>query len=223
MVGYGAVVLDGVFAVVALLAVTAGVASIEDWRSNYPGWPETTGLNLQLDLVITRMAGLVTTLGIPPAWAVGLVAAICAGLALTMLENVLRALGFAIGEFVEDFDIPTFGIAFFRERCAALITAAMVVWLSQHPLGMDVWLSLGITSRRTCGCFLLPFAIILPLTLGGTLWALLHWWERGAWQWFGLVTLTIVLGTVTMLVGSIALFKTYRERRASVPDYTASL
>ncbi len=240
VVAYGAVILDGLFAVVALLAVTAGVATTEDWRIAYPGWPETTGLNVQLDLVITRLAGFVAALGIPPAWAVGLVAAVCAGLALTMLENVLRALGFAIGEFVEDFEISTFGVAHFRERSAAIITALMVIWLSQHPLGLDAWLSLGITSQFFACCVLLllalamlrlgrafaffiaPFVLITPLMLWGTIWSLLQWWERGLWQCFGLAGLAIILGTITMSICVLNLLKTYRERRAAVSDYPAS-
>lgn len=240
IVGYGGVVLDGVFAVIALLAVTAGVASVEDWRAAYPGWPINAGLNVQLDLVITRLAGFIAALGIPTGWAAGLVAAICAGLALSMLENVLRALGFAIGEFVEDFEIPTFGVAHFRERSAAVITALMVIWLSQHPLGIDTWLALGITSQffaccvlllltlamlrlgRPAGFFLAPFVIIAPLMLWGTSWSLLQWWERGAWQWFGLALLTVVLGAITIIVTTLVISRTYRERRATAPEQPAS-
>lgn len=240
MVGYGGVVLDGVFAVVALLAVTAGVATTQDWQAAYPGWPAGTGLNVQLDLVITRLAGFIAVLGIPTSWAVGLVAAVCAGLALTMLENVLRALGFAIGEFVEDFEVPTFGISHFRERSAAVITAVMVIWLSQNPLGMDTWLSLGITSQffaccvllllalamlrlgRNFGFFLAPFVIIAPLALWGTVWSLLQWWERGAWQWFGLTILAVALGAMTIVITALTVVRTYRERRNSVPEHPAS-
>lgn len=236
LVGYGSMVVVGVFAVLVLLVLSAGFGSEDEWRSVYGVWPEHAALFVWLDLTVVKMARFVAANGIPLSWAVAAVAAVVAGMALIMLEYALRTLAYTMEECVEDFELERLRGPNYRERLAVGITAVVTLWLFQIDLGLKHWLLFGLSNQLFAGVFLLilsllmtrlsrnttflfaPALFMLTISLWGLIWLLIDWWQKQ--EWLLLLTSLLVggLAVLSLVVCVNALMKTRQQ-----PENTVSI
>ena len=201
--GYLGVGLDSLLAVMVIVALVAGFADREAWEAVYGTWPVYGGLYVWVDLAVIKIALSISALGIPLAWSVGLVAAMAAALALTMLETALRILSSQVGEFVEDFEFKWANTPTFKQRCAVVLIGFATLTLAQTHLNLQHWLLVGIAnqwfacsvlvllglflwkSRRSAVFCWAPLAVVGPLSIWGTIWIMMQWYGRGDWMLFG--------------------------------------
>lgn len=214
--GYLGVGLDSLVAVMVIAALVTGFSDREMWENVYGVWPVYGGLYIWVDLAITKIALAISAVGIPLAWSVGLVAAMCALLALSMLETALRILSASVDEFVQDFEFEWVNTPTFKQKAAVVLIGVTAFLLSQTDINLQHWLLLGIANQWfACLVLLLlglvlwraqrpamfcwaPLAVIGPLTLWGTTWVMLQWYHRGDW-------VLLVVGAVICLAGLIFL------------------
>lgn len=214
--GYLGVGLDSLVAVMVIAALVTGFSDTEMWQNVYGTWPVYGGLYIWVDLAITKIALAISALGIPLAWSVGLVSAMCALLALSMLETALRILSGSVDEFVQDFEFQWVNTPNFKQQAAVVLIGVTAFLLSQTHVNLQHWLLVGI-ANQWFACLVLillglvlwrarrpalfcwaPLAVIGPLTLWGTTWIMLEWYHQGDWA-------LLVIGAVVCLGGLIFL------------------
>lgn len=232
--GYLGVGLDSLLAVMVIVALVAGFADQEMWRNVYGTWPVYGGLYVWVDLAITKIALAISATGVPLAWSVGLVAAMCALLALSMLETALRILSGSVEELVQDFELEWLDTPRFKQQAAVALTGAAALLLSQSHVNLQHWLLVGIINQWfACLVLLLlglvlwrarrpalfcwaPLAVIGPLTLWGTTWIMLQWYHQGD-LWLLVVGVVACLAGVIFLVAAARSVARLRRQMAQEP------
>ncbi len=235
VISYGSVMLDGLLAVLVLVVLCAGFSTTAEWSSMYGQWPDNVEIFVWVDLAITKLGRFVAATGIPMPVAIGVVASIIAGLALTMLENSLRALSFGVEEFVEDFDLSYLKGNRFRERIAVGIVIFATICLLQVDLGLDHWLFFGLANQLFAGCFmlvlslillrsssgtlfaLLPALFVLSCALWGLVWLLLDWWQKEEWILF-VMTCVVGVSTMVSVFACASAFMKVRQQNSATPS-----
>jgi carbon starvation protein len=222
--GFLGVGLDGLLAVMVIVALVSGFTDRETWESVYGTWPVYGGLYVWVDLAITKVALAIGALGMPLAWCVGLVAAMATTLALNMLEVGLRILSGSVGEFVEDFEFKWVDAPRFSQRAALLLIGVAAFMLSQTHVNLQHWLLVGITNQWfACSVLVLlglmlwrtrrpallcwaPLVVVGPLTLWGTGWIMLQWFRQGDWVLLAIGAIVCLFSLVYLaLCGGTAL------------------
>ena len=240
MLGYGSMLTVGVLGVVVLLVLCAGFTTQEEWLSVYGVWPDQASLYVWLDIAIVKMARFVAVIGIPYSWAVAAVAAVFAGLTLVMLEYALRALAYAVEEFVEDFELKPLFSPHYRERLAVGFVAIAALWLFQADLELKHWLVFGVANQLFAGIFLLVLALILlriarntlfslvpavfslVFALWGLIWLLIDWWQKQEWLLFLLACFIGVLALLSLAACVSAFLKVRQQQGSTIPLARAS-
>ncbi|MDA9983413.1 hypothetical protein N9H39_11990, partial [Gammaproteobacteria bacterium] len=212
-ISYGSVMLDGVLAALLVVVLSAGFATTGEWSTMYGQWPVKAEIFSWLDLAVTKLGRFVASTGIPMPIAIGIVASTVAAMALTMLENSLRALSFGVEEFVEDFDLENLKGNRLRQRIAVGIVIFATICLLQVDLGVDHWLFFGLANQLFAGCFMLVLSLIVLRSSSGTLfvllpalfvlgcaswglvWLVIDWWQKEEW----------ILFIMTCVVGAAAI------------------
>lgn len=221
-VGYFGVGLDSLLAVAVIAALATGFSNQDDWAQVFSIWPSYGGLYVWLDLVITKMGLTISATGIPLSWSIGLVAALCVALALSMLETALRILSAAVEEFVEDFDLKLVNTPSFKQRAALTLIGITALVLSQTNLNLQHWLLIGITNqwfacvvlmllglglmrlRRSPVFAWIPLIMVLPFVIWGTGWILWHWALNAHWVFLAVGGLTCALGLIFTIISMVA-------------------
>lgn len=235
--GYLGVGLDSLVAVMVIAALVTGFSDNEVWRTVYGTWPTYGGLYVWVDLAITKIALAISALGIPLAWSVGLVAAMCMLLALSMLETALRILAGSVEEFVQDFEVEWMNTPRFKQQAAVALVGVAAFLISQSHVNLQHWLLLGIANQWfACLVMLLlglvlwqarrpalfcwaPLAVIGPLSLWGTAWIMLQWVYQSDWGLFA-VGATICLAGLFFLIS--AALSAARMRRQMAQETTVA-
>jgi len=229
-VGYLGVGLDGLVAVMVIVALVTGFTDRETWQSVYGTWPTHGGLYIWVDLAITKIALAISAVGVPLAWSVALVAAMAAALALSMLETGLRILSASVAEFVDDFEFQWVRTPSFNQRAAAILIGAGTLMLSQTHINLQHWLLVGIANQwfacavlvllglllwqtRRPGLFCwLPLMVIAPLTLWGSGWIMLQWFRQGDWVLPGIALLVCLFGIIYFAACGRAALRLRRQK-----------
>jgi carbon starvation protein CstA len=200
----------------------------------YGQWPVKAEIFVWLDLAVTKLGRFVASTGIPMPIAIGIVASTIAAMALTMLENSLRALSFGVEEFIEDFDLERLKGNRFRQRIAVGIVIFATICLLQVDLGVDHWLFFGLANQLFAGCFmlvlslivlrsssgmlfvLLPALFVLGCASWGLVWLVIDWWQKEEWI---LLIMTCVVGAtaITSMFACTGALLKVRQRDTVTP------
>lgn len=236
-VGYLAIALDSLIALMVIVALVTGFADGESWMTVYGTWPVYGGLYVWVDLAVTKIALAVSATGIPLEWSVGLVAAMAATLALSMLEATLRILSASVDEFVQDFEFKWVNTPTFKGRCALALIGIATVLLAQTHVNLQHWLLVGIANQWfACSVLVLlglvlwrarraavfcwaPLVVVGPLTLWGTAWIMIHWAHQGDWALLGVGAVICLLCLVYLaMCASTALQLRRQMTRGAAAD-----
>jgi len=236
-VGYTGVGLESLVAVMVIAALVTGFTGVESWQSVYGTWPTYGGLYIWVDLAITKIALAISATGVPLAWAVALVAAMAAALALAMLETGLRILSASVGELIDDFELQWVRSERFNQRAAVALTGLAAFALSQTQVNLQHWLLVGIANQwLACAVLLLlglllwqtrrpallcwiPLAVIGPLTLWGSGWIMLQWLRQGDWALLGIGAVICATGLVYFAGCGNAALRLRRQTAPAAPRF----
>lgn len=228
--GFIGVGFDGLLAVMVIVAMVSGFSDLQSWETIYGTWPAHAGLYVWLDLAITKIALSMGALGIPLAWAVGLVAAMAATLALNMLETGLRILSGSVAEFVEDFEFKWVQKPLFQQRAAGILIGLGTFMLSQTNVNLHHWLLLGIANQWfACSVLVLlglllwrtqrpallcwaPLVVVGPLTLWGTGWIMVQWYQQGSWALLAIGAVVCLFSAIYLALCGAAGLKLRRQK-----------
>jgi carbon starvation protein len=127
-VGYGAMILEGMLAVLVILACTVPYANVEQWSQRYASWSAVnqSGIGVKLDAFISGAAQFVAALGVNEAFAAVFMSVVVVAFAMTTLDSATRLLRFNVEEISKSFGIAANESTSGSSRWTMRIGAAML-------------------------------------------------------------------------------------------------
>lgn len=216
-IGYGGMLIEGLLAVVAVLACSAGFKSTEAWHGHYSGWQAAKGLGPKLGAFITGAGSFLSGLGIPSAIAEAFVAIVVVGFALTTLDSATRLLRYNIEDIGRSLRIKPLGNRFL----ASLLAVVSIGYFALMKAGTTLWELFGTTNQLLAGLCLILLSIylykhkrptlyvIIPMVfmLIITVWAMIiklnEFWKTQSWSLFIIGGIVFVLAIWLVFEGLV--------------------
>jgi carbon starvation protein len=145
----------------ALLASTAGFASVSDWNHHYASWGAANGLAAKLDAFVSGGGTFVASLGIPFETARTFMAVIVIAFAATSLDTGARIQRLVLGELGEAYGVRPLSNRFLAGALG--VGSALVLAITQGggKGGLALWPLFGTTNQLVAGVTLLIVSIWL--------------------------------------------------------------
>ncbi len=162
MIGYGGMVGESILGLAAVLACTAGFASVADWQAYYASWGAASGLAAKLSAFISGTGLFLSQLGVPRAFAEAFMSVIVVAFALTSIDSGARLMRYTFHEIGESLNI-----AILRNRYAATFCGVASIGffaffkVDGKPAGLFVWTLFGTTNQILAGMTLLAATVYL--------------------------------------------------------------
>ena len=228
-VGYFGAVGEGCLALAAILATTAGVASIGEWRELYAAFGDG-GVNA----FVSGGASIVAAgTGLPEAVAVTLLTVMAVLFAGTTMDTGIRLQRYIMQEWGAIYSIPALKSVPISTLVAvgACLALAFGAGGADGTGGMLIWPLFGTTNQLLAGLTLLvitvlvvrlgrpmwytllPLVFLLSMTLFALLVQLRDFYEAGDWFLFGLDIVILVAAVMVLLECVGTLRQHLRERR----------
>jgi len=159
-IGYGAMLMEGALAVMAILAATAGFKSLEAWNGHYASWAAASGLGAKVGAFVEGGATFVNGLGIPLDIATGVLAVLVVSFASTTLDSATRIQRYIIAELAEDLNIKVFTKRH-PATLLAVVSAFILASINGGKGGLILWPLFGATNQLMAGLALLVVTVWL--------------------------------------------------------------
>ncbi len=160
-IAYGGMLLEGVLAIMVLLAVSAGFKSQAAWTQHYASWGAASGLGAKVGGFVEGGANFLTSLGIPYTLAAGVLAVFLASFAGTTLDTATRIQRYIVNELATDYNIRPLatrhGATIFAVGTAAILALAK----GKGGGGLILWPLFGTVNQLLAGLALLIIALYL--------------------------------------------------------------
>lgn len=242
-IGYGGMLLEGMLAVVAILACTAGVASHGDWLNHYASYQAAQGLDAKLGAFVTGSAMFLGGIGIREDIGRMLVTVTIIGFALTTLDSSARAVRFMFSELGAAVKIPAAKNRYLGSAiCCGIAFFLATLKFADKSTGQILWPTFGV-SNQVLACLALlivslflyrarkpiyftfvPMAIMLVVTMYALLLNLRNWITARQWPLI-VIGLAVLICEIWLLIEGM--FAMRRLAGAAVvkaqPDSTGSV
>ncbi|MFQ5598661.1 MAG: carbon starvation protein A [Nitrospiria bacterium] len=229
-IGYGGMLGEGVLALLATLAVAAG---LPDWNAQYASW-NASGINAIANFV-SGAGRFLEALWLPQAWAQAIVAILAVSFAATSMDSGARIQRLVVSEMGTALKIPLLKNRFVATLIAVgpaipLVMAGPKVWL---PL----WLLFGTTNQLIGGMTLLvlfvylyrgkrpiihiaiPMIFLVTMTTGAMVYSIVTWITQVGTEGAAANWMTILIGTailfleIWMIAEAVLIVKKLRAER----------
>lgn len=163
LIGYGAMLTEGLLAVLVLLAVSAGIGGINVWQEHYSSWAAAGGLKPKLDAFIMGASLFIGRLGIPVQIAKVFLSVMVVSFALTTLDSATRLLRFNIEEIGRSYRLK-----FLNNRYLSAILAVVAIGYfaliksNGKSIGLILWKLFGTINQMVAalGLFVVTLYLI---------------------------------------------------------------
>lgn len=162
VIGYGGMATEGMLAILAVLACTAGIGSAEAWQAHYASWAQGDGLGPKIGAFVDGAGSFLAALGIPRAGGTAFAAVVVVSFALTTLDSATRLLRYNIEEIGR-----STGASFLADRYTASAVAVLSIAafaflkIDGRPAGILLWELFGTTNQLLGGLALLTVTVWL--------------------------------------------------------------
>lgn len=150
-IGCGSMIGEGLLAVMAILACTAGFVSEGEWLNHYASWNAAQGLIAKLSAFIQGTGHFIGSLGIPPDLAEALVVVIIISFAATTLDTatrIQRLILSEIGESLPGKKLPQlFQNRYLGSAFAVLSAFVLLCAADEGKGGLILWPLFGATNQ----------------------------------------------------------------------------
>lgn len=181
-IGYGSMLGEGLLALLATLAVTAGFETSEAWHHHYASWDQANGLSAKINAFVLGSSRFVSGLGIPSDIAQTVIAVLIISFAATSLDTACRIQRYVVGELGENFKIKALHNRYLSGLIAIGSAFALMFSASGGKGGMLLWPLFGATNqmlaaltltmisyyllanKRNAWPYLIPTVLILIIT-----------------------------------------------------------
>ncbi len=213
-IGYGAMLTEGLLAVLALMAVAAGLGS--EWGARYSDW--LAAGKQSLANFVHGAGTIVSYAGIPLDVAKVFVATVAIGFALTTLDTGARLIRYNIQELGQALRLPILNNAYLATAGAIGLIGFFALMRAPDPatgqlqsVGTILWQLFGTSNQLLAALALLvvslylralgrptlytliPMVFMLMVTLSALVLGMQGFWAQGNWLLFGFSGLILLL------------------------------
>jgi len=239
-IGYGGMLLEGMLAVIVIIACGAGIGlglekdgtllhGVEAFNHQYASWTSAKGLGAKIAAFVTGSANMVAGLGLPKSVVLTLMGVFVASFAATTLDTATRLQRYIVSEIAQSCKVPALG----KKHPAtfiAVITALLLAFSSGGGKGaLALWPLFGAVNQLLGGLALLVItvwiarkngpivftAIPMVFMIVMTGWAmkinLLDFYANGKWLLFGIGAIITLLQVWMVIEGVIVLARLKRK------------
>ena len=185
-VGYGSMLIEGVLAILVIVAVAAGIGmgytnasgdtltGIQAWSTHYSSWSAAEGLGSKISAFVIGSANMIESTGIPHEIAIIIMGVFVASFAGTTLDTATRIQRYVVGEIASDLKVNIF-----RNRYTATLFVVVTAALLAFANGADgmgaltLWPMFGAVNQTLAALALI--IVTLYLRRKGNL----HWLVAG--------------------------------------------
>ena len=172
-IGYGSMLLEGVLAIMAIVAVGAGFKSAAAWSTHYASWEAAAGLGAKVGAFVEGCGYFISHLGISHQLAAAVAAVIVVSFAATTLDSATRIQRYVVQELAGSMKLgPLTG-----RHPATLIAvgSALALALAKEggKGGLVLWPVFGTTNQLLAGLALLVVTVYLVRKGKNTLYTLI--------------------------------------------------
>lgn len=160
-IGYGSMLGEGTLGMLAVLAATAGFASLDQWSSHYASWGDANGLAQKLEAFVSGAGQFISAIGVPEDTSRTFVAVMVIAFAATSLDTGARIQRLIISELATNYKVPALTNRF--AAAAVGISAALLLAITQGggKGGLILWPLFGTTNQLVAAATLLVVSIWL--------------------------------------------------------------
>ena len=231
VIGYGGMATEGMLAILAVLACTAGIATTAEWHAHYASWTQAGGLGPKIGAFVTGAGEFMAAVGLPKQGATAFAAVVVVSFALTTLDSATRLLRYNLEEIGRTLD---FGLLRNRYVASLGAIASIAVFaflkVGGKPAGIVLWELFGTTNqllgglalltvtvwlaklRRPTRPVLIPMGFMFLMTLVAMVTKIRQFAEQEAWFVFGFGVLLLVLAIWLVTEGMLSLWRLNRDR-----------
>jgi len=158
-VGYGSMLVEGVLAVLVIIACTAGLGAAAWQDGPYATWGAIKGggLAAQLSAVVQGGANFLAMLGIPGQFGSALLAVTIVAFAMTTLDTGTRLLRFNVEAICRSVKLETLA----NRYVGSLVAVVAIAAFGLVPAGKVLWVLFGTTNQLLAGLTLLTVSVFL--------------------------------------------------------------
>ena len=160
-VGYGSMLAEGLLAVLATLAVTAGFSSSEAWHSHYGSWSAANGLSSKISAFVLGAGEFVSGVGVPQDVSRVVIAVLIISFAATSLDTACRIQRYIIGEFGKTLRVPALENRYVGSGLAVVSAFLLMLTSDGGKGGLYLWPLFGATNQMLAGLTLILITTFL--------------------------------------------------------------
>lgn len=169
-VGYGGMLMEGMLATFALIAVAAGIglatghsefSGVEAWTNHYSSWAAAKGLGSKVAAFVNGSANMLTFFGVPFAVAVSIMGVFVASFAGTTLDTATRLQRYVISELSSSLNITFFTKKHAATALAVISAGILALWDGQGKGGLILWPLFGASNQLLASLALLVMTVYL--------------------------------------------------------------
>jgi len=165
LIGYGSMLLEGVLAVLVLVAVAAGLGAAE-WPSRYASWATAQGLGAKVAAFVDGSANMIGALGIPRPIALTIMGVFVASFASTTLDTATRIQRYVVTELASAYKVKVLTRRHPATMVAVGTAAGLALWQLFRGGGggggaIILWPLFGTVNQLLAGLALLIISLYL--------------------------------------------------------------
>ncbi len=240
-ISYGGMLTEGLLAVVVIIACTATFGTKAAWLSQYGNFEAMNKLGPKLNTFIEGSGYLISQLGIPKEFAIGLISVVVVAFAMTTLDSGTRLMRYNIEALGATFKIKPLKNRYLSSLIGIVAIGYFALMkIGGVPAGMTLWELFGTTNqllaalgllaisvylfeiRRRSIYFTIPMGFMLVITLTAMVLKLIDFWNAKSLPLL-ITGGAILILAVWLLVEAFILFRLFRSARKEAVKESAGL
>ncbi|MEM7645560.1 MAG: carbon starvation protein A [Pseudomonadota bacterium] len=160
-IGYGAMVGEGLLALLATLAVSTGFESPQAWHNHYETWGAAKGLSASIEAFVLGSARFLESLGIGPEFSRTMMSVLIISFAATSLDTATRIQRYVISEVGEITNQKFLTSPWISAGLAVLSALFLMFIQSGGKGGLVLWPLFGATNQMLASLTLMLICVYL--------------------------------------------------------------
>ena len=161
VIGYGAMLAEGLLALLATLAVATGFKSQAAWHVHYASWDSANSLSAKIGAFVQGSGNFLTGLGVSLPIGQILIGVLIISFAATSMDTAARIQRYIIAELGETFNLPLLKNRFIGALLAISSVMILVLSGSGGKGGLALWPLFGATNQMLAGLSLIVVGVYL--------------------------------------------------------------